>query len=70
MAVLTARELVAIDKLVALSREVEIRNGLLESVLARYAAASVVSIDSVSNIENMDVDGVEGDRSAPDLATG
>jgi hypothetical protein len=47
---------------------------LLESVLARYAAAaSVVSITGDSNIGNIDgggICGVEGDRSASDLATG
>jgi hypothetical protein len=71
--VLTARELGRIDKLVALRTEVEIRKGLLASVLARYAAVSVVSIDGDSYIENMDSEGIcggDGVRSAPDLATG
>jgi hypothetical protein len=57
---------------VTLLSEVEIRKSLLESALARYAA-SVVSITGDSNIGNMDGDeifGGEGDRSAPDLATG
>jgi hypothetical protein len=72
--VLTAKEQGRIDKLVALRTEVEIRRGLLESVLARYAAAvSVVSIDGDSDIENMDSEeicGFERVRLPPDLATG
>jgi hypothetical protein len=71
--VLTAAAQESIAKLVTLRREVEIRKSLLESVLARYAAASVVPITGDSDIGNIDGDGfcrVEGDRSAPDLATG
>jgi hypothetical protein len=70
--VLTADAQESIAKLVTLRREVEIRKSLLDSVLARYAAASVVPITSDSNIGNIDGDGicvVEGVRSAPDLAT-
>jgi uncharacterized protein involved in exopolysaccharide biosynthesis len=72
--VLTADAQESISKLVALRREVEIRKSLLESFLARYAAAvSVVSIDGDSDIGNIDGDGiceVEGVRSVLDLATG
>jgi hypothetical protein len=72
--VLTAAAQESISKLVTLRSEVEIRKSLLDSVLARYAAAaSVVSITSDSNIGNIDGDGIcggEGDRSASDLATG
>jgi tRNA A37 threonylcarbamoyladenosine biosynthesis protein TsaE len=71
--VLTADAQESIAKLVTLRCEVEIRKSLLESVLARYAAAaSVVPIDGDSNIGNIDgggICGVEGDRSAPNLAT-
>jgi hypothetical protein len=71
--VLTADVQSAIAKLVTLLSEVEIRKSLLEPVLARYAAASVVSIEGDSDIGNIDGDGIcggEGDRSSPDLATG
>jgi hypothetical protein len=68
--VLTAAAQESISKLVTLRREVEIRKSLLESVLARYAAASVVPITGDSNIDGNGICGVEGDRSAPDLATG
>jgi ABC-type cobalamin/Fe3+-siderophores transport system ATPase subunit len=72
--VLTAEHQKRIDKLLALRSEVEIRAILLESALRRYAASSSIgSITSVSDIERMDGDGIEGlrrDRSAPDLATG
>jgi hypothetical protein len=71
--VLTAAAQESISKLVTLRSEVEIRKSLLESVLARYAAASVVPITGNSNIGNIDgggICGVEGDRSASDLATG
>jgi uncharacterized protein involved in exopolysaccharide biosynthesis len=72
--VLTAAAQESIAKLVTLRREVEIRKSLLESILARYtAAASVVPITGDSNIGNIDgggICGVEGDRSAPDFATG
>jgi hypothetical protein len=73
LAVLTADEQARIDRLVALRGEIEVRKGLIESVLARYAAASVLSIDGDSNMENVDeggISGVEGDRSGSDLATG
>jgi hypothetical protein len=71
--VLTAAAQESISKLVNLRREVEIRKSLLESVLARYAAASVVPIIGDSNIGNIDgggICGVEGVRSGSDLATG
>jgi hypothetical protein len=71
--VLTADAQESISKLVTLRSEVEIRKSLLESVLARYAAASVVPITGDSNIGSIDGDGicgVEGDRSGSDLATG
>jgi Domain of unknown function (DUF3854)/AAA domain len=71
--VLTAAAQESISKLVTLRREVEIRKSLLESVLARYAAASVVPIIDDSNIGNIDGDGIFGGevvRSAPGLATG
>jgi hypothetical protein len=59
--ILTAEEQARIDKLLALRSEVEVRKGLLESVLARYAAAaSIVSIDGDSDMENMEVDGFGG----------
>jgi hypothetical protein len=76
--VLTAEHLIRIDKLLALRSEVETRKTLLDSVLGRYSSAmSVVSINSVSYIENTDIDGVGGVErvvskgdSLPDLATG
>jgi ABC-type oligopeptide transport system ATPase subunit len=72
--ILTVNEQERIDKLLALRSEMEVRQSLLDSVLARYAAAaSVVSIDGDSNIENVDVAGVlvvEGEELPPDLATG
>jgi hypothetical protein len=72
--ILTVNEQERIDKLLALRSEMEVRQSLLDSVLARYAAAaSVVSIDGDSNIENVDVGGVlvvEGEELPPDLATG
>jgi Domain of unknown function (DUF3854)/AAA domain len=71
--VLTADAQESISKLVTLRREVEIRKSLLESVLARYAAASVVPIDGDSNMENVDgggICGVEGVRSTSDVPTG
>jgi hypothetical protein len=71
--ILTVNEQERIDKLLALRSELEVRQSLLESVLARYAAAaSVVSIDGDSDIENVDVGGVlvvEGEELPPDLAT-
>jgi Domain of unknown function (DUF3854) len=74
LAVLTAGEQRAIDNLVGLRREVEVRKSLLGSVLGRYsAAASIVSIDSSSDIESVDVEGIleeDGDYLPPDLATG
>jgi hypothetical protein len=74
LAVLTADEQARIDRLVTLRREVEVRKGLLESVLTRYATAtSVLSISDDSDMENVDgggIFGVEGDRSGADLATG
>jgi hypothetical protein len=74
LAVLTAREQRAIDKLVGLRREVEVRKSLLGSVLGRYSAASsIVSIDSSSDIESVDVEGIleeDGDYLPPDLAMG
>jgi hypothetical protein len=74
LAILTAKEQARVDKLVGLRRELEMRQCLLGSVLGRYAAAaSIVSIDGDSDIENIDGDGICGDegvRSAPDLARG
>jgi Domain of unknown function (DUF3854) len=73
LAVLTAKEQARIDKLLLLRREMKVRKGLLESVLGRYAAASIVSIDGDSDIETVDVGGIlekEGELLPPDLATG